>query len=335
VAQDLERFATGLVLGKFYPLTKGHQFLIETARRRCSKLYVAVGSRLDESISPEIRAAWIRQLYPDVIVVVQPSTLPYFPHECTTPDEFYLLWTQALREVCDGQSPEALFTSEDYGEVMAQYLGCSHVLVDKARNAVPISATQVRANPLACWEYLDPVVRAYFVRTVCIYGPESTGKTTLCEQLARHFGTIWQPEWARDYLGERHCEYPDMEIIARGHFADHDRFRRQAHRILFMDTEAITTLIYSQQYYGRSPAYVTEMADRMHQFVHLYLFTDIDVPWIPDTSRDLGAPAQRALMRQRMLDQLDQRGLPYVMISGDWETRFASAIRAVEMHVLK
>jgi HTH-type transcriptional repressor of NAD biosynthesis genes len=335
MAREPKNFGTGLVLGKFYPLTKGHQHLIETARSRCRTLYVAVGSRPSETIPPDVRAGWIRQLYPDARVIVQPNTLPYFPEECSTPHEFYTIWTKALQEVCDGRSPDALFTSEDYGDVTARYLGCVHVMVDRSRTHVPICGTKVRESPFDCWAYLDPVVQRHFTKTVSVIGPESTGKSTLCEQLARRFNTVWQPEWARDYLGERHCEYEDMEIIARGHFGEHPGYKARADKILFMDTDAITTLAFSEHYFGLAPQYVHDMAGRMHEYVDLYLFTDIDVPWVPDTSRDLGAPEQRQTMRRSLLAHLERRDLPYLLIAGDWGDRFRLAVKAVEERFLR
>jgi NadR type nicotinamide-nucleotide adenylyltransferase len=335
VAEISETFDTGLVFGKFYPLTKGHQFLIDTARGRCRKLYVAISGRPSETIPQSLRADWIRRLYPDAIVVAQPQSLPYYPEDCETEDEFYRIWTGALRDVCGGRSPDVIFTSEDYGSIMARFLGCGHVHVDRKRQTVPISATQVRADPFSTWEFLDPVVRAHFVKVVCVYGAESTGKTTLCAQLAQHFNTVWQPEWAREYLGERHCTYDDMEIIARGHSGAYPRYRERANKVLFMDTDAITTKIFSDWYYGHSPKYVTELADRMREYVDLYLVMDIDVPWVPDTSRDLGQPWQRAALHARHVAELEQRTLPYVIIRGNWKTRTATAIQAVEQAFFK
>jgi HTH-type transcriptional repressor of NAD biosynthesis genes len=323
-------YGIGLVFGKFYPLTKGHQYLIETARRQCGRLYVAIGSRSSETIPPQVRYQWITELYPDVEAVIQPDTLPYFPHECASAEEFYAIWTEALKSVCNGRSPDVLFTSEDYGDTMSDYLHCEHVLVDKDRATVPICATKVRRDPFACWQFLDPVVRPYFVKKVCVYGPESTGKSTLCEQLAKHFQTVWQPEWARDYLGQRHCVYEDMEAIARGHFEAHPRYKRQANKVLFMDTDAITTQVYSEHYYGRCPEYVQAMADQMKQMVDLYLFTDIDVPWVPESGRDLGEPRQRVFLKNQLRSHLDRRGLPYVIVSGTWEQRLQRSIATVE-----
>ncbi len=320
----------GLVFGKFYPLTKGHQFLIETARARCRRLYVAISGRPAETISQSLRAGWIRRLYPDVTVVEQPQDLPYYPEECGSVEEFYALWTRALREVCEGRSPDAIFTSEEYGETIARYLNCAHVLVDLDRTIVPISGTAVRARPFDAWAFLDPVVRAFFVKAVCVVGPESTGKSTLCAQLARHYDTVWQPEWARNYLGDRHCEYKDMEVIATEHVAAHAGYRELANKVLFVDTDIITTAIYSDRYFQQCPPLAARLADEFSRRVDLYLLMDIDVPWVPDTSRDLGAPHDRADMFRRFSAELESRGLCYVTISGRWDQRLPAATQAVD-----
>jgi NadR type nicotinamide-nucleotide adenylyltransferase len=168
------------------------------------------------------------------------------------------------------------------------------------------------------------------VKTIAVVGPESTGKSTLCKMLASHFQTIWQPEWARNYLGERHCTYDDMEIIVQGHFAEYSKYKANARKILFMDTEAVTTLVYSRHYYGKVPLYVQEMANRMHEFVDMYLLTDIDVPWVADTSRDLGEPWQRQKIRRDIQTQLERRNLPYTIIRGEWNERFRLAVHTVD-----
>lgn len=189
----------------------------------------------------------------------------------------------------------------------------------------------MRADPFGCWDYLDPVVRSHFVKSICMYGPESTGKTTLCEKLARHYQTVWQPEFARELLGERHCGYPDMEIIAEGQFARREKYRRLANKVVFVDTDALTTRVFSDHYYGRCPARVEDLIRDPANQNDLYLFTSIDVPWVPDTSRDLGTPELRAKMQRDLRDALEQHGKLFVMITGrDWEDRLRQAIAAVE-----
>ncbi|MDB5172963.1 MAG: transcriptional regulator [Phycisphaerales bacterium] len=283
-----------------------------------------------------VRHGWIAKLYPAANVVTLDNTLPYFPEECATPDEFYRIWERVVVEAC-GCRPDAAFTSEpSYDPYVTRYLRARHVVVDADRNAVPISATRVRSSPLDYWDFLDPVVRSYFVKTVCVYGPESTGKTTLCEQLAAHYSTVWQPEFARDFLGERHCAYEDMEPIAEGHLRERDRFKRKANRVLFVDTDALITRAFSQHYYGRCPQRVEEIIHLPESQNDFYLFTSIDVPWVADTSRDLGTPELRALMQRNLLDALIGHGTPHAMVTGsNWRNRFDQAVAAVDRYIFK
>lgn len=207
-------------------------------------------------------------------------------------------------------------------------------MVDASRQVIPISATRVRSDPFGCWEYLDPIVRSHFVKTVCVYGPESTGKTKLSEKLAAHYNTVWQPEFARAFLGERHCVYADMKLIAEGHFRERNAFRKKANKVLFVDTDTLTTQIFSNHYYGKCPRRVQEIILDPDNQNDLYLFTNIDVPWVADTSRDLGAPELRAKMQQDLLDALARHHRPYVLIKGiDWDDRFRQAVAAVDRYV--
>ena len=283
-----------------------------------------------------VRHRWIAEIYPGVRVVTLDNTLPYFPEECATPDEFYCIWERAVIDAC-GARPEACFTSEPaYDRYVTAYLRATHVVVDAARRSVPISATRVRANPFACWDFLDPVVRAYYVKTVCIYGPESTGKTTLCAKLADYYQTVWQPEFAREFLGDRHCEYDDMEPIAEGQFREREAFKRRANKVLFVDTDALITRAFSNHYYGRCPARVEELIGHPRNQNDFYLFTTVDVPWVADTSRDLGSPAARSKMQTDLREALDRHGTPYAMIDGsDWDGRLRKAVSAVDRFVFK
>jgi hypothetical protein len=63
----------------------------------------------------------------------------------------------------------------------------------------PISGTAVRSNPLGCWDFLEPPVRAWYAKRICLVGAESTGKTTLAQMLAERYQTVWVPEYGREY----------------------------------------------------------------------------------------------------------------------------------------
>jgi NadR type nicotinamide-nucleotide adenylyltransferase len=266
----------------------------------------------------------MRELCPGAEVLHLDEELPQYPHEHP---RFWELWTAALRRLVP-TGPDLVFSSEDYGDELARRLGARHVCVDRERRARPVSGTQVRERPLALWEHLPPPVRAWYARRVVVFGPESTGKTTLAARLARHFQTPWVPEHARDHLDRKaaRVELADIPLIARGQIAAEERLAREANRVLICDTDVLTTVIWSELYFGECPEWVRAEAARRRY--DLYLLLDIDVPWVPDPQRD--QPHTREWFRERCRAALRARGARFVEIGGGWEQRFARAVAAVE-----
>jgi HTH-type transcriptional regulator, transcriptional repressor of NAD biosynthesis genes len=163
------------------------------------------------------------------------------------------------------------------------------------------------------------------LRRVVILGSESTGKTTLAQDLARHFGTVWVPEYAREYLANRTCTHADIDVIGRGQDASEQRLARKANRVLICDTDLLTTWFWSHLYFGRCPAWI-EAASRRQ--ADLYLLTAPDVPWVADGLRD--RPHMRQEIDAAFRAALAERGFPYTVISGTWAERFATAVAAIE-----
>ena len=314
---------TGMLLGKFLPPHLGHVFLGEFAARYVDRLTVVVCSLAREPISGELRFRWMRELFPFENVVHLTDELPQDPSE--HPD-FWNLWRTALQRVLPAK-PDCVFASEQYGWRLAEELGATFVPVNAARDAVPISGTAIRTDPMANWQYIPRCVRPYFVKRVCVFGPESTGKTTLCRKLADHFRTAWVPEYARTLLEARggDVRYEDMEPIARGHIASEDALSRNAHRVLFSDTDALATLIWSDTLFGRVPDFVREQAET--RAADLYLLCAPDVPWVGDAVRYL--PDGGRAFFERCEHELKARGRNYVVIRGSWDERFAAAAAAV------
>src|ERR1700720_3057505 len=180
----------GLIVGKFMPPHLGHSVLIDAARGQCDDLTVLVCNMAGQTIPGELRASWLREMHPDVTVRV----IDDLPPELDTSEHWARYATRLL-----GGAPDVIFTSEAYGDDFARFAGCEHVQIDVARSAVPVSATVIRADPLANLAFLAPCVCAYYVRRVCVIGAESTGKTTLCRELANAFNTTWVAEYGREY----------------------------------------------------------------------------------------------------------------------------------------
>ena len=169
---------------------------------------------------------------------------------------------------------------------------------------------------------------AYLALTrVTVTGPESTGKTTLARDLADHFGTSWVPEAARTYAERRRGQLraDDVEPIAQEHVIEAERATAGASRLLVLDTDLLSTVIYARHYYGVVPPAVERAEERRRS--HLYLLCDVDVPWLPDGIRD--RPANREEMLVLFRDALDERGLRTKMIRGGWPERWELARSAV------
>lgn len=162
---------------------------------------------------------------------------------------------------------------------------------------------------------------------VCIFGPESTGKSTLAENLAGHFKTCFVPEYAKTLIEQQNGKITlaDIPRIAKGQMESEDRMLEQADRVLFCDTDLITTTIWSDWLFGECPAWVREEANR--RAYDLYLLTGVDVPWVNDIHRYL--PEDRQAFLDRCVQELDKRNINYVKIMGSWEQRFESACAAV------
>lgn len=309
----------GLVLGKFMPPHNGHLYLVDFARHYAEELTLVVGSLQAEPIPGELRFAWMRELFPQVEVVHLTDENPQHPSQ--HPD-FWKIWRNSLTRVVP-RKIDLVFASEDYGGPLAEVLGARFIPL--SRKLLTVSGTAIRSDPLAHWAYLPPPVRAYYARRISIFGPESTGKSTLAEKLARHFQTIWVPEFARDWLERKQGEVSreDMPIIARGQRASEEALARQANRLLFCDTDPSATQLWSQELFGDCPA---ELLAQVGSY-HLTLLCAPDVPWVDDVVRyrpDGGQP-----FWQKCYDLLAREGRQVMHLHGDWEQRWQQALTAL------
>jgi NadR type nicotinamide-nucleotide adenylyltransferase len=163
---------------------------------------------------------------------------------------------------------------------------------------------------------------------VVLYGPESTGKTTLAKALAAHFNTTWIPEFARDYLQEKWnqkrelCTLDDLLPIAKGQMRLENEGLEKANQWMFCDTNVLTTAVYSEIYYNSCDVTLLEAA-KTNEY-DLYLLTDIDVPWEKDDLRD--KPNEREVLLKNFKSALDKYELPYILLSGGKQARLKRAI---------
>jgi cytidyltransferase-like protein len=155
---NVERFATGLIVGRFNPPHLGHSYMIDWAAGRADELVVFVNTRDGELVPGELRAAWLSALHPDVTVIeVRHQLDNNFDDEV-----LWLKWMALFRSHWPlGSGPHAVFSSDPYIGELARRFGATPVVVDPDRAAVPISATQIREAPADHLDRLAPAVRAW------------------------------------------------------------------------------------------------------------------------------------------------------------------------------
>lgn len=342
----MKSYGHGLVLGKFYPPHAGHHHLVRTARDRCARLTVLVCASSVETLTLEERVAWMREIHPDVRVV---GTVDDIPVDLQDPD----VWAahMAIFRAAVPDSVDAVFTSEPYGEELGRRFGADSVCVDPDRTLFPVSGTVVRKDPVGCWDFLEPPVRAALTRRVVVLGAESTGTTPLALALADHYrgrGGLWSrtryvPEYGREYselkLTALRAERPDamwpdvsfrsseFPVIARRQTEREDEAARHGSPVLICDTDAFATTIWHERYLGTTSPDTVEIAAHGRQ--HLWILTDHHgVAFEDDGLRD--GENVRPWMTARFARQLARSGRRTVVVTGSREERLASAVAAVD-----
>lgn len=168
---------------------------------------------------------------------------------------------------------------------------------------------------------------------VVLFGPESTGKTTLSKQLARHYNSVWVPEYAREYLqnkwnNERKtCEPSDLLPIAEGQIQLENELAQKTDSVLICDTDLLETKVYSEAYYlGSCDPTLEKYA--LENTYDLYFLTYIDTLWEADDLRD--KPEDRKEMFEAFQNALIAHKKPYVLLKGDKKNRFDKAVEHID-----
>ena len=159
------------------------------------------------------------------------------------------------------------------------------------------------------------------IKKVCFYGPESTGKSIMAKRMAELYKTEWVPEVAREIVTSNNFTIDD--IIKIGH-AQTERIlekTKTANKILFCDTDLITTQIYCRHYLKVVPPILFELEKKIKY--DLYFLFEPDVPWIADGMRDIGDIEKRKEMFEVFKGELERRNLNYILVKGNWEEREA------------
>lgn len=336
---------TGIVIGKFAPLTTGHINLINVAATECQRVIVVVSHhdgwlksqnpRDRKILTLKNRMRWLNEIYGDIdhvsVDFIDESEIPQYP-------DGWEPYCALLRDKF-GKDDPTIFSSElDYDEKYKELLpNFGHVVVDANRTRVPISATAIRSDLYGNWNYLPSVVRQHYTKKVVVIGMESCGKSTLTKMLAKLYNTSWVEEYGRTFCevdlhkNESLLTSKDYETITLRQKELETQGLRTANRIMFCDTNAFITQYYHVLYEGYFNSVVDAIA-REEQY-DLVLFLSPDVPWVDDglrlnADRSKTAPVFKRVS-ERYPNQFPEKRV--VVIEGtSYKDRMDKAIRAVD-----
>ena len=317
----------GLTLGKYAPLHKGHQFVIETALSEMEEVIAIIYDVPETTNVPlNIRSAWLQMLYPQLKVVEAwdgPVEVGDSP-EVKRMHEDYIINTLKIRGVTH------FYSSEFYGEHMSAALGAFNRLVDPSRQVIPISGMKIREKPFDYREYIHPLVYRDLIANIVFLGAPSTGKTTIAERMAKEYKTVWMPEYGRTYWEkhqiERRLSLEQLVEIAEGHLEQEEELLGQASNFLFTDTNALTTFMFSQYYHQTALPRLVELTSQCISRYDLVFLCDTDISY--DDTWDRSGDVNRKRFQKQIVADLRVRKTPFFILSGDIDAR-ATKIKTV------
>lgn len=316
-------YGLGVVIGKFLPPHKGHEFLIHTALAQCDNVRVILCEKPSDPIPGELRASWLRELCPGADIMVIDDR--YDENDSR-------VWAINTIEWL-GRAPDVVFTSESYGDVYARYMGCVHVLVDQARITVPCSGTAVRKDAFAMWNFISPPVRQWFTKRIVVLGAESTGTTTLSELLAEHYQTNWVEEYGREYSqqkwanGQFAWSSDEFLAIAKEQTRREHEAARLSNRLMICDTNAFATTLWHRRYMGHNDTALETWASTYCR-ADLYILTGDEIPFIQDGLRD--GEHIRHEMQDWFREALAQQDTPWIEVIGSRGERLKQATSTID-----
>jgi HTH-type transcriptional repressor of NAD biosynthesis genes len=312
----------GLIIGKFHPLHKGHLALIEFAAGQCQQLLVVICAEKSEKFNSEIRRKWVAREtadLPNLLIDVLEYDKEELPNTSTSSRQVSETWSRVLK--LRYPNVQAIFSSEKYGDYVAQYMGIQHFVFDIQRLKIPVAASQIFSDIKGCWRYLPESVKEDLVTKICLIGTESTGKSTLTIMLAEEFNCDFVPEVARDIIPTtREANYSDLIKVSMEHANAIIRCSQLSKApLLFIDTDVSITKSYSQYLFNKElevePWIVA--ANKMHQY--FYLLPDCE--FVQDGTRL--TDEERLKLHESHLAFQKNGNKDIVFVGGTWDKRFS------------
>lgn len=327
----------GLIVGKFMPLHRGHQLLIESALAQVDDLSIVVYDSKPGGVYPlmpiEKRIQWIAKLYPQVENII-PRQDPLEGSVMTQDEKDEPKWAQLYADDLSFLgSFDRVFSSEEYGEPFAAALGAKSVIVDEARKMLPISGTEIRENVYELRGWLDPVVYRSLIQKVVFVGTESAGKSTLAKAMAQELDTLWVHEYGRELWEAQNLtgSFHDLWKIAQNHYRREEAAVLHSRDFLFCDTNPWTTLQWSLMYNNTADARLYDLVERTKN-EYTWILCDNDFAWVDDGTRELVGNKSNDFQNQ-IVDALFKLRVSATNISGTVEERIEKVKSVLKLDV--
>ncbi|MDD5192550.1 MAG: multifunctional transcriptional regulator/nicotinamide-nucleotide adenylyltransferase/ribosylnicotinamide kinase NadR [Candidatus Nanoarchaeia archaeon] len=329
----------GFIGGKFLPFHLGHVYAIIAASNQVDELYVVVTSSKNRDreicerdgikyIPAEVRLSWIGESLNNL------ENIKLIHIEDDRWENNYDWETGAnLIKKAIGKPIDYVFSSEhEYSKLFKKfYPDSKHIVIDDKRNTVRISATEMRKNLYENWDKLPNCVRSYFTKKVAVVGTESCGKTILTKKLAKFYNTNYVEEVGRDY-SKKYSNQLTKEMfnhIAMEHFLLQQKRAEQSNKVLFIDSEAITTQYYLDMYCPKEKSKLIEEIVKLQDY-DLVLYLEPDVKWVEDGLRFAGEQETRKINNDKLKKMFRDRKVSFIEINGNYDERFNRAKKLVD-----
>lgn len=340
------RYKVGMYGGSFDPLHIGHIHDMIKAASVCEELYVVISwCSGRESTSKELRYRWILNALkhlPNVKILL-------IEDQAVSKEEYNTdhYWEKGACDIkrAIGKRIDAVFCGDDYygtNRFESLYTPESEVIYFE-RKEVPISSTEIREWASEHWDYIPEVCRPYYTKKVLIVGGESTGKSTLVQNLALAYNTNFVSEVGRDTCayagGEEFMTVDDLyENLLRQKLNIMDAAKR-SNRILFVDTDAMTTLFYAKFLLTSDLeiAHCTKLAEAIHEITvwDAVLFLEPTVKFVQDGTRNEKIASDRKKYSDEIKGLLKKYEVEYYCLDGDYLNRFVEAKNIIrdQLHI--
>ena len=315
------------VFGKFLPFHKGHEAMINFALTKCDFLTVLVCCSDKERIPNTLRKAWIEKAF-EKEKNIEIRTFNYLeselPNTSTSSESVSKVWADVFKKQLPDYS--LLFTSEEYGNFVAAYMNIQHIAFDIPKKLFPVSATAVRNDVFNNWQYVPDSVKPDLLLKVVILGTESTGKTTLTENLAKYFNCSFVSEAGRDIIANSNSfTFNDLYLVASEHATRIDKSILADSPLVIIDTDIHTTKSYSLFTFEKELEISTDIYNSNRANIYLYLNNDVE--YLQDGTRL--SEADRNLLDLSHRQVLTNHNIEIIEVKGDWDERFEKAVEQI------